>query len=76
MNPEFLREGDAVDDFLSNDPTPENTLNAQDPLADMYTDTIQSLQAQGDEVAVERLYRADFSQIPMDRKKAYEKIDI
>ena len=67
---------DAVDDFLSNDPTPENTLNAQDPLADMYTDTIQSLQAQGDEVAVERLYRADFSQIPMDRKKAYEKIDI
>ena len=66
----------AVDDFLSADPTPENTLNAQDPLANYYTETISSLQAKGDSEALERLYRADLSFSTLDRKKGYEKIDI
>lgn len=67
---------DAVNDFLSADPTPENTLNAQDELASYYTETIESLQAKGETEAVERLYRAEFSEIPYDRKKSYEKLDI
>ena len=67
---------DAVDDFLSADPTPENTLNAQDELAAYYTETVESLQAKGETEAIDRLYRADFNMIPFDRKKSYEKIDI
>lgn len=80
INEENLQTGeeqqDAVEDFLSADPTPENTLNSQDELASYYTETVESLQAKGETEAVDRLYRADFSMIPFDRKKSYEKIDI
>ena len=80
INEDSLQVGeeqqDAVNDFLSADPTPENTLEAQDELAAYYTETVESLQAKGETEAIERLYRAEFSEIPYDRKKSYEKLDI
>jgi hypothetical protein len=80
VNEDALQVGeeqqDAVNDFLSADPTPENTLEAQDELAAYYTETVESLQAKGETEAIERLYRAEFSEIPYDRKRSYEKLDI
>jgi len=71
-----IEQQNAVDNFLSADPSPENTLNLQDELVSYYTETISSLQAKGKTEAIERIYRADFSQILLDRKQAYQKIDI